>query len=82
MLFIFIPGCQADYIYLPGIGRYFYPLTVLGLQQWFPCPGVANIIVTRLCGLNGEWMEPDYRNCSDAIVEQKFKNVQDLLNKV
>ena len=68
---------------MPGIGSYSYPLTVLGLQQWFQCPGVVHDIkVTRLCGLNGQWMEPDYRTCSDAIVEQKFKNVTGLLNKV
>lgn len=82
MIVAFIPGCQEEYLYLPGIGNYTYPLTTLEHEQLIQCPGVPGITVTRVCGENGQWMEPDYLSCSVAILEQNRNNIQNLLDKV
>ena len=76
-------GCPEDRTYLPAIGTVLWPTATLGLSLQLPCPSVEDAIpVTRLCNSNGSWSDPDFENCSRAIIDRGFDDILDLLNQV
>ena len=80
LFFLFLVGCPSDSIFLPPIDDVIhYPLTLLGGSYVVTCQVASETYnITRVCTLNGEWLDPDYQSCTNA----KFKHISDQLYQV
>ena len=80
-----ITGCGPDVTPLSEDNYIQWPPTLKGDSVDVPCPisSVNNVTVTRLCGENGEWSDPErLEDCYAADVNENFDEIVMLLNQV
>ena len=80
-------GCSSDTTYSRPLDYNFYwPPTLKGDTAHLPCPipsGDSRINVTRTCGEDGQWSEPDgLQECYNANINEGFDEILKLLNQV